>query len=165
MLKSIRILLSIAAQYDYQIWQMDVKTTFLNGNLEEEIYMVQPKGFIAKNQEHMVCKLKDPFYGLKEASRSWNIKFDQAIKSFGFEQNLDEPCVCKRHQDKVVMFLVLYFDDILLIGNDVGVISSVKVWLSSQFELKDLGEANFILGIKLWWDRKNKMLGLSQAGI
>ena len=69
----------------------------------------------------------------------------------------------KRHRDKVVMFLVLYVDDILLIGNDVGVLSSVKVWLSSQFDMKDLGEANFILGIKLWRDRKNKMLGFSQA--
>ena len=78
MLKSIRILLSIAAHYDYEIWQMDVKTVFLNGNLEEEIYIMQPKGFIAKNQEHMVCTLKRSIYGLKQASRLWNIKFDQA---------------------------------------------------------------------------------------
>ena len=62
------------------------------------------------------------------------------------------------------MFLVLYVDDILLIGNDVGVMSSMKIWLSSQFEVTDLGEANFILGIKLWWNCKNRMLGLSQAG-
>ena len=143
---------------------MDVKIAFLNGNLEEEIYMMQPKGFIAENQEHMVCKLKRAIYRLKQASRSWNIRFDQTIKSFGFEQNLDEPCVYKRHQDKVVMFLVLYVDDILLIGNDVRVMSSVNVWLSGQFDMKDLSEANFILGIKLWQDRKNKMLGLSQAG-
>ena len=81
MLKSIRILLSIAVYYyDYEIWQMDVKTVFLNGNLEEEIYMLQPESFIAKNQEHMVCKLKRSIYGLKQASRSWNIRFDQAIK-------------------------------------------------------------------------------------
>ena len=72
--------------------------------------------------------------------------------------------VYKRHQDKVVMFLVLYVDDILLIGNDVGVMSSVKIWLSSHFDMKDLGEANYILGIKLWRGRKNRMLGLSQAG-
>ena len=76
MLKSIRILLFIAAHYDYEIWQMDVKTAFLNGNLEEEIYMMQLEGFIAKNQEHMVCKLKRSIYGLKQASRSWNIRFD-----------------------------------------------------------------------------------------
>ena len=98
----------------------------------------------------MVCKLKMFIYGLKQASRSWNIRFDQAIKSFGFEQNLEEPCVYKRHRDKVVMFLVPYVNDILLIVNDVGVMSSIKVWLSSQFDMKDLGEANFILGIKLW---------------
>ena len=65
MLKSIRILLSIVAHYDYEIWQMDVKIAFLNGNLEEEIYMMQPEAFIAKNQEHMVCKLKRSIYGLK----------------------------------------------------------------------------------------------------
>ena len=59
---------------------MDVKTAFLNGNLEEEIYMKQPEGFIAKNQEQMVCKLNRSIYGLKQASRSWNIRFDQAIK-------------------------------------------------------------------------------------
>ena len=144
MLKSIRILLSIAAYYDYEIWKMDVKTAFLNGNLEEEIYMVQPEGFIAKNQEHMVCKLKRSIYGLKQTSRSWNIRFDQAIKSFVFEKNLDEPCVYKRHRDKVVMFLVLYIDDILLIGNDFGVMSSVKVWLSSQFDMKDLVVTSWI---------------------
>ena len=127
MLKSIRILLSISTHYDYEIWQMNVKTAYLIGNVEEEIYILQPEDFIAKNQEYMVCKLKRSIYGLKQASRSWNIRFNQAIKSFGFEQNLDEPCVYKRHQDKVVMFLVLYVDDILLIGNDVGVMSSVKV--------------------------------------
>ena len=98
--------------------------------------MMQPKGFIAKNQEHMVCKLKKSIYGLKQASRSWNIKFDQAIKLFGFEKNLDEPCVYKRHQYKVVIFLVLYVDEIILIGN-VGIMSSVKIWLSSQFDKKD----------------------------
>ena len=110
---------------------MDVKTAFLNGNLEEEVYMIQPEGFIAKNQEHMVYKLKRSIYRIEQASRSWNIRFDQAMKSFGFEQNLDEPCVYRRHQDKVVIFLMLYVDDILLIGNDVGVMSLVKIWLSS----------------------------------
>ena len=89
--------------------------------------MMQLEGFIVKNQEDMICKLRRSIYELKQASRSLNIIFDQAIKSFGFEQNLDEPCVYKRHRDKVVMFLVLYVDDILFIGNDVGVMSSVKV--------------------------------------
>ena len=72
-------------------------------------------------------------------------------------------CV-QKHRDKVVIFLVLYVDNILLIGNDVGIMSSVKVWLSSQFDMKDFGKANFILEIKFWRDCKNKMLVLSQAG-
>ena len=70
MLKSIQILLSIAANFDYEIWQMDVKTTFLNGNLDEYIYMMQPNRFIEKAKEHLVCKLKRSIYGLKQASRS-----------------------------------------------------------------------------------------------
>ena len=126
MLKSIRILLSIAAVLDYEIWQMDVKTAFLNGHLEENIYMQQPDGFIQKGQKHMVCKLKRSIYGLKQASRSWNIRFDQAIKSFGFIQNIDEPCVYKKIQEKFVAFLVLYVDDILLIGNNIRVLTTTK---------------------------------------
>ena len=69
---------------DYEIWQMDVKTAFLNGSLDETIYMVQLEGFIAKGQEKKVCKLQKSIYGLKQASKSWNLKFDQSIKSFEF---------------------------------------------------------------------------------
>ena len=163
MLKSIRILLSIAAHCNYEIWQMDIKTSFLNRHLEECIYMMQPDGFIKKGQEHMLCKLKRSIYGLKQASKPWNTRFDQAIKSYGFDQCPDESCVYKKCDGSVVVFLVLYVDDILLIGNDVRVLSSVKVWLSSQFDMKDLGESSHILGIKLLWDRKQRMLGLSQA--
>ena len=139
MIKSIRILLSIAAHMDYEIWQMDVKTAFLNESLEETIYMVQPEGFIAKGQEKKVCKLQKFIYRFKQASRSWNIKFDQSVKSFGFVQSPDEPCVYKRCSDNVVVFLILYVDDILLIGNDVGTLSLVRVWLLAQFDMKDLG--------------------------
>ena len=149
MLKSIRILLSIAAVLDYEIWQMDVKTAFLNGHLEENIYMQQPDGFIQKGQEHMVCKLQRSIYGLKQASRSWNIRFDQAIKSLGFIQNIDEPCVYKKIQGEFVAFLVLCVDNILLIGNDIGVLTTIKIWLAKQFDMKDLGETSYILGIKL----------------
>ena len=90
MLKSIRIFLSIAASLDLEIWQMDVKTAFLNGSLgslDESINMMQPEGFIEKGQMEKVCKLQKSIYGLKQASRSWNIRFDQAVKGFGFIQN------------------------------------------------------------------------------
>ena len=106
---------------------MDVKTTFLNGSLDETIYMVQPEGFIAKGQEKKVCKLQKFIYGLKQASRSWNIKFDKSVKSFGFIQCPDEPCVYKRSNKNVIVLLILYVDDILIIGNDVRTLSSVIV--------------------------------------
>ena len=146
MLKSIRILLSIAACLDYEIYQMDVKTAFLNGYLEESIYMVQPEGFITKGQEQKVCKLKRSIYGLKQAFRSWNIRFDEAVKTYGFEQNVDEPCVYNIKDNRVV-FLILYVDDILLIGNNVELLSYIKKWLANQFQMKDLGEASCVLGI------------------
>ena len=125
---------------------MDVKIAFLNGSLEETIHMVQLEGFIAKGQEKKVCKLQKSIYGLKQASRSWKLRFDQAVKLFRFLQSPDEPCVYKRCSGNVVVFLILYVDDILLIGNNVGTLSSVKVWLSGQFDMKDLGEAVTFLG-------------------
>ncbi|MBY3556105.1 hypothetical protein HGI15_22490, partial [Modestobacter lapidis] len=143
MLKSIRILLSIAAHHDYEIWQMDVKTAFLNGNIEEDIYMEQPEGFTSSGDDHKVCKLQRSIYGLKQASRSWNIRFNEAIKSFGFLQNMDEPCVYKKVSGSAISFLILYVDDILLIGNDVGMLSTVKLWLSQNFSMKDLGETSY----------------------
>ena len=82
---------------------MDVKTAFLNGSLDETIYMVQPEGFVAKGQEKKVCKLQKSIYGLKQASRSWNLRFDQAVKSFRFLQSPDEPCVYKRCSGNVVV--------------------------------------------------------------
>ena len=163
MLKSIRILLSIAASLDYEIWQMDVKTAFLNGHLDECIYMVQPEGFVAKGHEQKVCKLLRSIYGLKQASRSWNLRFDETIKTYGFEQNVDEPCVYKLIDNHKVVFLVLYVDDILLIGNDVEKLSNVKKWLAEKFQMKDLGEASYVLGIQIIRDRSKKLLALSQA--
>ena len=96
MLKSIRVLLAIAAYYDYEIWQMDVKIAFLNGNLLEDVYMTQPEGFVDPKNPKKVCKLQRSFYGLKQASRSWNLCFDEAIKEFGFIKNKDEPCYIRR---------------------------------------------------------------------
>ena len=110
----------------------------------------------------MVCKLQKSIYGVKQASRSWNIRFDQVVKSFGFTQNPDEPYVYKKSQGQVAAFLVLYVDDILLIGNDVGMLSTVKVWLANNFDMKDLGEERYILGIKLLRNQKQEIMGLSQ---
>ena len=85
------------------------------------------------------------------------------IKSFGFIHNIDEPCVYKKIYKKSVAFLVLYVDNILLVENDIGVLTTIKSWLAKQFDIKDLGEANYILGIKLLRDQKNKTLTLSSG--
>jgi len=162
MLKSIRILLAIAAHYDYEIWQMDVKTPFLNGNHEEDVYMTQPEGFTVLESAWKVCKLHRSIYGLKQASRSWNICFNEAIKEFDFIRNKEEPCVYKKTSGSAVAFLVLYVDDILLLGNDIHLLQSVKTWLGSCFPMKDMGEAVNILGIRIYRDRLNKIIGLSQ---
>ncbi|XP_020081861.1 uncharacterized protein LOC109705542 [Ananas comosus] len=115
MLKFIRTLLALAEYYDYEIWQMDVKTAFLNRYVEEDIYMEQPLGFTFGDESH---------------------------------KNEEEPCVYKKVSGRAVTFLVLYVDDVLLIGNDIPMLTSVKIWLSKEFFMKDLGEASYILGIK-----------------
>ena len=117
-----RILLAIAAYFDYEIWQMDVKTAFLNGDIEEELYMVQPKGFVDPSDADKVCKLQRSIYGLKQASRSWNLRFDEVTKEFGFVQTYGEACIYKKVSGSNVAFLILYVDDILLIGNVLKVI-------------------------------------------
>ena len=164
MLKSIRILLAIATYYDYEIWKMDVKTVFLNGNLLEDVYMTQPEGFVDPKYPNRVCKLQRSIYGLKKTSQSWNLHFDEAVKEFGFMKNEDEPCVYKKVSGSAIFFLVMYVDDILLIGNDISTLHSVKSWLGKFFSMKDLGEAAYILGIKINRDRSQKLLGLSQSG-
>ena len=136
---------------------------FLNGYLDESIYMTQPEGFIIESQEHKVCRLLCSIYGLKQASRSWNLRFDETIKTFGFEQNVDEPCVYNYIKETVVVFLVLYVADIILIGNDIGILTDVKKCLVEKFQKKDLGQASYVLGIQIIRDRKNILLALSQA--
>jgi hypothetical protein len=163
MIKSIRILIAIAAYYDYEIWQMDVKTAFLNGHLSEDVYMVQPEGFVDPKHPNKVCKLKRSIYGLKQASRSWNLRFDEKIKEFGFIKSEDDACVYKKASGSVVAFLVLYVDDILLIGNDIPTLQGIKSWLGKCFSMKDLGEAAYILGIKIYRDRSRRLIGLSQS--
>ncbi|KAK8662652.1 hypothetical protein V6N13_024543 [Hibiscus sabdariffa] len=163
MFKSIRILLAIAAFHDYEIWQMDVKTAFLNGKIEEDVYMTQPEGFVTPENAGKVCKLQRSIYGLKQASRNWNLRFNDAIKEFGFIKNEDEPCVYKKVSGSIISFLILYVDDILIIGNDIPTLQSIKTWLSSCFSMKDLGEAAYILGVKIYRDRSRRLLGLSQS--
>ncbi|KAL0319632.1 UNVERIFIED_CONTAM: Retrovirus-related Pol polyprotein from transposon TNT 1-94 [Sesamum radiatum] len=163
MAKSIRIVLAIAAWYDYKIWQIDVKTAFLNGFIEEEIFIDQPEGFTTVGEEQKVCRLQRSIYGLKQAFRSWNTRFDEVIRGYDFIKNDYDPCVYKKISGSSVAYLVLYVDDILLIGNDVKMLGDIKAWLSTQFSMKDMDEASYILGIKIYRDRSKRMLGLTQS--
>ena len=142
---------------------MDVKTAFLNENLIEDMYMTQLEAFVHSKNSKMVCKLQRSFYGLKQASQSWNLRFDEAVKEFGFIKNEDEPCVYKKVSGSAIVFLVLYVDDILLIRNDIPTLQNIKSWLENYFSMKDLGEAAYILGIKIYRDRFKRLIGLSQS--
>ncbi|GJV92386.1 retrotransposon protein, putative, ty1-copia subclass [Tanacetum coccineum] len=124
--------------------------------------MVQPEGFVNPKHPGRVCKLQRSIYGLKQASRSWNKRFDEEIKKYGFTQNPDEPCVYKRASGSNTVFLILYVDDILLMGNNIPMLQDVKSWLGKSFAMKDLGEAAYILGIKIYHDRSKRLIGLSQ---
>nr|GFD09376.1 putative retrotransposon protein [Tanacetum cinerariifolium] len=143
----------MAAYYDYEIWQMDVKTAFLNRYLNEEVYMDQPEGFVNPKYPNRVCKLKRSIYGLKQASRQWNKRFNDKIKKFGFTQNRDDPYVYLKASGSNITFLILYVDDILIMGNSIPILQSVKTYLGKCFAMKDLGEAVYILGIKIYRDR------------
>nr|GEW61249.1 hypothetical protein [Tanacetum cinerariifolium] len=162
-IRAIRILIAIAAYYDYEIWQIDVKTAFLNGYLNEEVYMEQPEGFVNPKYPNRVCKLKRFIYRLKQASRQWNKRFDDEIKKFGFIQNRDEPCVYLKASGSNIIFLILYVDDILIMGNSIPMLQSVKTYLGKCFAMKDLGEAAYIIGIKIYQDRSKRLIGLCQS--
>ena len=104
MLKSVRIMLAIATFYE--IWQMDVKTAFLNGFIKEELYMMQPEGFVNPKGANKMCKLQRSIYGLVQASRSWNICFDKVIKAYGFIQTCGEACIYKKVSGSTTTFLI-----------------------------------------------------------
>ncbi|GKD83964.1 retrotransposon protein, putative, ty1-copia subclass [Tanacetum coccineum] len=142
---------------------MDVKTAFLNGHISEEVYMTQPEGFVNPKYPNHVCKLKRSIYGLKQASRQWNKRFDDEIKKFGFTQNHDEPCVYQKNSGSYVTFLILYVDDILIMGNNIPMLQDVKPYLGKCFAMKDLGEAAYILGIKIYRDKSKRLIGLCQS--
>ncbi|GJZ36119.1 retrotransposon protein, putative, ty1-copia subclass [Tanacetum coccineum] len=126
-IKAIRILIAIEAYYDYEIWQMDVKTAFLNGRLNEDIYMVQPKGFVNPKHPRRVCKIQRSIYGLKQASRSWNKRFDEEIKKYGFTQSLDEPCY--------IMYAMRNIKDMFLVyGGDSTIELSVTCYTNASWE-------------------------------
>ena len=158
---SIRTLLSFAIQNNLHVHQMDVVTAFLNGHLEEEIYMEQPEGYIKPGQEHLVCKLKKSIYGLKQSPRCWSKAFTEFMMEIGFKQSTSDPCVFVRSR-KELEILAVYVDDLILITESTESMNELKVALKERYKMKDMGELSYILGISVIQDKKKNRVILHQ---
>ncbi|GKA59734.1 retrovirus-related pol polyprotein from transposon TNT 1-94 [Tanacetum coccineum] len=158
---SIRMVLAITALRNLEVHQMDVKTAFLNGDLEEEIYMNQPEGFIAPGQESKVYRLVKSLYGLKQAPKQWHQKFDHTMLESRFKINECDKCVYVKDTSSGYVIFCLYVDDMLIIDSNDKMIKSTKDMWKSKFDMKDMGLADVILGIKVI--QTHNGLVLSQA--
>lgn len=147
--ETIRLVLALASGKRWPLFQLDVKSAFLNGPLEEEVYVFQPPGFVIKGREDKVYKLKRALYGLKQAPRAWNKRIDSFLVQQGFSKCSVEYGVYVRVKtDTKMMLLCLYVDDLLVTGSDIGEIEEFKVRMKSEFEMTDLGELTYFLGME-----------------
>jgi len=147
---AIRTLIALAAIFDLVVHQMDVKTVFLNGDLEKEIYMIQPEGCEVPGQKNKVCRLRKSLYGLKQAPKQWYEKFDSSLVQNRFAVNFADSCVYSKMIGSDCVLICLYVDDMLIFGRNLLVVNKTKKPLSFLYEIKDMGEADVILGIKIW---------------
>ena len=147
--ESLRAVLALAVKNGLKLHQVDVTTAFLNGSLEEEVYMKQPEGFIEPGSENLVCRLKKSIYGLKQSPHCWNLALDSKLKEIGLSQSSHDPCIYYKNEKGNMLVVCVYVDDIILAGQQEGSIQQVKVALASAFDIKDLGRLNYFLGIKI----------------
>ena len=161
-LTTIRLVLKIVAAENLHLEQLDVKTAFLHGDLEEELYMRQPEGFIKEDKKNLVCRLKKSLYGLKQAPRQWYKKFDSFMSSHSFTRCQADHCCYFKKFDNNFIILLLYVDDMLVAGSNMQEIVNLKLKLSKQFEMKDLVAAKQILGMRIKRDTNSRTLLLSQ---
>ncbi|KAL9255256.1 Retrovirus-related Pol polyprotein from transposon TNT 1-94-like protein [Drosera capensis] len=159
----IHTVLGLAARHDLEVEQMDVKTTFLHGDLKEELYMEQPEGFVVKGKESYVYRLKKSLYGLKQAPRQWYKKFESLIGELGYVKNTMDHCVfVKNFSTDDFVILLLYVDDMLLVGRNTSRIIDLKRQLSKAFAMKDLGAVKNILEMQMSRGRPSRKLWLSK---
>jgi len=151
---SVRCLLALAAARGWSLHQMDVNNAFLHGDLAEEIYMSPPPGLQRQGENNLVCRLHKSLYGLKQASRQWFAKFSEAMCSAGFIQSRADYSLFTKTRGKLFTALLIYVDDILITGNDHASIVDTKKFLHSQFNLKDLGNLKYFLGIEVSASKK-----------
>ena len=160
-ISSICMLIAIAAIHNLEIHQMDVKTAFLNGDLDEEIYMEQLEGFIVPGKEKKVCRLVKSLYGLKQTPKQWHDKFDSVMMTNGFKINECDKCVYVKNTKHGSVIICLYVDDMLIMGSNSEVIKTTKKMFNNKFNMKDLGVADVILGINI--SKTSDRLILSQS--
>ena len=160
--ESVRTVIAFAVQNDLKLHQMDVTTAFLNGELEEEVFMRQPEGYAVKGKENLVCRLKKSIYGLKQSPRCWNSVLDDYLKKLGFVQVPADPCLYVLASEGEICLIAVYVDDILLAGSCNKRLTAVKQALAKKFQVKDMGELHYFLGVKVIQDRKNKRVWIGQ---
>ena len=157
---TIRVILSLAIEHQWTINQLDVKNTFLHGDLREEVYMEQPTGYAEGNPTKYVCRLKRAIYGLKQASRSWFDNFSLEIQKYSFKKSLlDHSLFIFKNQDTITLLLI-YVDDIIITGSSNEHIEEVKHLLNQRFKMKDLGKLRYFLGIEV--DSSSEKMTLTQ---
>ena len=165
--QSIRCVLAIANQYNFEVHQMDVKSAFLNGDLDDMIFMKQPEGFVDENNPDQVCRLNRSIYGLKQSARCWNIKIDNYLKSCKFIQSNADHCIYLKIEvkngRKIIIIIAVYVDDTIICSNSIDDLNMVKNELSNQFEMDDRGEIHYLLGMRIIRDRERRILTIDQA--
>ena len=154
-LNTLRAMIALAVHKNMQIHQMDVKTAFLNGELKETVYMKQPPGMEEEGKENWVCKVNRSIYGLKQSPRQWNTMFDQKLKEMGFEQSIKDPCLYVKKRP--LTYLTIYVDDVVLAGESLEAIQTVKDQLRDRFHMSDMGRLHHILGIKVIHGRNGEI--------
>jgi hypothetical protein len=159
---SIRVLLALATLHDWELHQVDVATAFLNGVLQEEVFMCQPEGFVIPGKEKRVCRLKKAIYGLKQSSRVWNEDIDDHLQSIGFVRSMSDPCIYVRDGDPSNI-IGLYVDDQVITGKSLDVIGNTKNDIALKYDIVDLGPCKRILKWEVVRDRARGTLSISQV--
>jgi len=159
---SLRTVLAIAAAEDMEVHSMDVSSAFLNGDLDEEIYMAQPEGFAAQGQEHLVCHLKKSLYGLKQSPRQWYQKLHSTLSELGFSRCASDHCVWIWAKNGIKVIIPVYVDDLTIACNNSPALKRIKEELKKRYKMHDLGPIACILGIEITRDRANRKMYLSQ---
>ena len=159
---SIRALLALSVHNGMLVHQMDVVSAFLNGTLEEEVYMDQPSHYVQEGKENMVCKLNKSLYGLKQSPRCWNMVFTSYMEEAGFIQSSADPCVFVQAEEKDLTIIAVYVDDLIIVTTSSEKMSAVKKGLETRFKMKDLGKLHYCLGISIDYDEEKGQMWLHQ---